>query len=149
MDSLPQIDKQKVNTELTPWERVQICRHPSRPHSVDFIKNICENFMELAGDRLFGDDHAILGGLATIGGMKCVLMGQEKGHDTESRVYRNFGLLNPEGYRKALRLMQLAEKFHLPIISLLDTQGAAPVLEAEKRGQGWAIAKNLFEMFSY
>lgn len=138
--------KEKVYSELTPWERVQICRHPQRPHTVDYVKNMCESFHELFGDRTFGDDHAIVGGLATIGGVKCVLIGQEKGNDTESRVYRNFGMLNPEGFRKALRLMRLAEKFHLPVISLLDTPGAYPLLEAEERGQGWAIAENLREM---
>lgn len=139
--------KQKVYSELTPWQRIQICRHPSRPHAVDFFKSMCEKFVELAGDRLFREDHSMVGGLAIIGGIKCVVIGQEKGHDTESRVYRNFGMLNPEGFRKALRLMRLAEKFHLPVVSLLDTPGAYPGLEAEERGQGWAIAHNLREMF--
>lgn len=138
--------KRKVYSELTPWERVLICRHPSRPHTVDYVKNICENFVELFGDRTYGDDHAIIGGLAKIGGVKCVVIGQEKGNDTESRVHRNFGMLNPEGFRKALRLMKLAEKFHLPIISFLDTPGAYPGLTAEERGQGWVIANNLKEM---
>lgn len=138
--------KQKVYSELTPWERILICRHPARPHTVDFIASMCEKFVELCGDRTFKDDHSIIGGLATIGGIKCVIIGQEKGHDTESRIYHNFGMLNPEGFRKALRLMRLAEKFHLPIISLLDTSGANPCLEAEERGQGWAIAHNLREM---
>lgn len=138
--------KQKVYSELTPWQRIMISRHPSRPHTLDFIRNMCENFMELSGDRLYGDDRAIVGGLASINGMKCVIIGQEKGHDTESRVQHNFGMLNPEGFRKALRLMRLAEKFNLPIISLLDTPGANPILEAEERGQGWAIAHNLREM---
>lgn len=138
--------KEKVYAELTPWQRVQICRHPQRPHTIDYVKNMCESFQELSGDRNFGDDHAVIGGLAKIGGMKCVLIGQEKGYDTESRVYRNFGMLNPEGFRKALRLMRLAEKFHLPVVTLLDTPGAYPLLEAEERGQGWAIAENLREM---
>jgi len=138
--------KQQVYAELTPWQRILICRHPARPHALSFFKNMCENFTELAGDRYFSDDHAIVGGLAKIGGIKCVVIGQEKGHDTESRVYHNFGMLNPEGFRKALRLMRLAEKFHLPILSLLDTPGAYPGLEAEERGQGWAIAHNLREM---
>lgn len=138
--------KQKVYSELTPWERVLICRHPSRPHAGDYIGSIFEKFIELAGDRCYRDDHSMIGGLATIGGIKCVVIGQEKGHDTESRVFRNFGMLSPEGFRKALRLMRLAEKFHLPIISLLDTPGAYPGLEAEERGQGWAIAQNLREM---
>lgn len=138
--------KQSVYAQLTPWQRILICRHPDRPHALDFIKAMSEKFVELAGDRCFGDDHSIVGGLATIGGINCVVIGQEKGHDTESRVYHNFGMLNPEGFRKALRLMRLAEKFHLPIISLLDTPGACPILEAEERGQGWAIAYNLREM---
>lgn len=138
--------KEKVYSGLTPWQRVLISRHPSRPHSVDYFQAIFEKFMELSGDRNFGDDHSIVGGLAVIGGIKCVVIGQEKGNDTDSRVYRNFGMLNPEGFRKALRLMRLAEKFHLPIISLLDTPGANPILEAEERGQGWAIAQNLRDM---
>lgn len=138
--------KQKVYKELTPWQRIQICRHPSRPHSVDYIKNICQNFHELCGDRSYSDDHAIIGGFAKIGSMRCMVIGQEKGHDTESRVYRNFGMLHPEGFRKALRLMQLAEKFNLPVISFLDTPGAYAGLEAEERGQGWAIAQNLRAM---
>lgn len=138
--------KQKVYAELTPWQRVLICRHPARPHAVDFIGSMFEKFVELAGDRCYRDDPSMVGGLATIGGIKCVVIGQEKGHDTESRVFRNFGMLSPEGFRKALRLMRLAEKFHLPIISLLDTPGAYPGLEAEERGQGWAIAQNLRDM---
>ncbi len=138
--------KQKVYSELTPWQRILICRHPSRPHSMDYVRNICENFVELCGDRLFGDDHAVIGGLATINGMKCIFIGQEKGKDTESRVYHNFGYPNPEGYRKAQRLMRLAEKFNLPIVTMLDTPGAYPGLGAEERGQGWAIAHNLREM---
>lgn len=138
--------KEKVYSELTPWQRVMICRHPSRPHTIHYIKGLCESFTELFGDRTYGDDHSIVGGLAKIGGMKCVIIGQEKGHDTESRMHRNFGMLNPEGYRKALRLMKLAEKFQLPVISLIDTPGAYPGLEAEERGQGWAIAHNLREM---
>jgi len=138
--------KQKVYSELTPWQRILICRHPARPHAVNFFTSMFQNFVELAGDRNFRDDHSMVGGFATIEGVKCVVIGQEKGHDTESRVYRNFGMLNPEGFRKALRLMKLAEKFHLPIISLLDTPGAYPGLEAEERGQGWAIAQNLREM---
>lgn len=138
--------KEKVYSDLTPWQRIMICRHPSRPHSSDFIKLMCDSFAELAGDRSFGDDPSVIGGLACIGDLKCVLIGQEKGCDTESRVYRNFGMMNPEGYRKALRLMKLAEKFQLPIVTLIDTPGAYPGLGAEERGQGWAIAKNLMEM---
>lgn len=138
--------KEKVYSELTPWERVQISRHPSRPHSLDYFRGAFEKFLELSGDRAYRDDHSIVGGLAVIDGIKCVVIGQEKGFDTESRVYRNFGMLNPEGFRKALRLMKMAEKFHLPLISLLDTPGANPILEAEERGQGWAIAQNLRDM---
>ncbi len=138
--------KKKVYAELTPWQRVMICRHSSRPHTVDYIKNLCSSFHELNGDRKFGNDQAIIGGLAQIGEMKCVLIGQEKGNDTESRIHHNFGMLNPEGFRKAMRLMKLAEKFKLPVVSLLDTPGANPRLEAEERGQGWAIAENLRDM---
>lgn len=138
--------KEDVYSDLTPPQRVQISRHSSRPHTIDYVKNICTSFHELCGDRNFADDHAIIGGLAVIGDMKCVLIGQEKGNDTESRIYRNFGMMNPEGFRKALRLMKLAEKFQLPVVSLLDTPGANPRLEAEERGQGWAIALNLREM---
>ena len=139
--------KEKVYGELTPWQRVLICRHPLRPHTSDYIREMCDSFTELCGDREFSDDHSVMGGLAEIEGIKCLIIGQEKGNDTESRVYRNFGMLNPEGFRKALRLMRLAEKFSLPVISLLDTPGADPRLEAEERGQGWAIAYNLREMF--
>jgi acetyl-CoA carboxylase carboxyl transferase subunit alpha len=138
--------KEKVYGELTPWQRVLICRHSARPHAVDYITNICDTFHELHGDRYFGDDHAVVGGLARIGSLKCVIIGQEKGHDTNSRVKRNFGMLSPEGFRKALRLMRMAEKFQLPVISFLDTPGAYPGLEAEERGQGRAIAENLLEM---
>lgn len=139
--------KQETYSGLNAWQRIMICRHLSRPHTVDFIKNISDDsFIELAGDRCFREDRSIVGGLAKIGGVKCMVIGQEKGYDTESRVYRNFGMLNPEGFRKALRLMRLAEKFRLPIISFLDSPGAYPGLEAEERGQGWAIAYNLREM---
>ncbi len=138
--------KQKVYSELTPWERVLISRHPERPHTVDYLKNITERFVELAGDRTYGDDRSIIGGFATIGGIKCMVIGQEKGRDTESRVAHNFGMLNPEGFRKAMRLIKLAEKFSLPVVSFLDTPGAHPGLEAEERGQGWAIAENLRDM---
>lgn len=138
--------KKKVYSELTPWERVLISRHPQRPQTVDYIEHICEDFIELSGDRCFGDDHAIIGGLATIGGEKVVLIGHEKGKDTESRLHRNFGMAHPEGFRKALRLMKLAERFKLPVVSLIDTYGAYPGLAAEERGQGLVIAQNLFEM---
>lgn len=138
--------KKSVYSQLKPWERVAICRHPQRPHSSDYIEHICDEFVELFGDRLFQDDHAIIGGLAKINGQKFVLIGQERGKDTESRIYRNFGMPHPEGYRKAARLMKLAAKFQLPVITLLDTPGAYPGLSAEERGQGWAIAHNLWEM---
>lgn len=138
--------KKGVYSKLTPWQRVTISRHPARPHTIDYIKNICQNFHELAGDRTYADDKSIVGGLAKIGDMECVVIGQEKGHDTESRVLRNFGMVSPEGFRKALRLMRLAEKFKLPVVSFLDTMGAYPGLGAEERGQGWIIANNLREM---
>ncbi len=138
--------KEKVYASLSPWERVQICRHPNRPRSSDYIQNICEEFVELFGDRAFSDDNAVIGGLGKIDGRKFMIIGQEKGNDTESRLHRNFGMLHPEGFRKALRLAQLAEKFNLPVIFLLDTPGAYPGLTAEERGQGWAIAYNLREL---
>lgn len=138
--------KEKIYTELTPWERVLIARHPQRPHTIDYIENITETFHELHGDRLYRDDQSVVGGIAKIGDKTVMIIGQEKGHDTESRVKRNFGMLSPEGFRKALRLMKLAEKFDLPIVSLIDTPGAYPGLEAEERGQGSAIAFNLREM---
>lgn len=138
--------KRTVYSNLKPWDRVLICRHPGRPHTVDYIRMICDEFVELFGDRTFQDDPAIIGGFARIGGQKFVLIGQEKGKDTEDRVKRNFGMPHPEGYRKAMRLMRLAAKFELPVITLLDTPGAYPGLTAEERGQGWAIAQNLWEM---
>ena len=138
--------KEKVYSSLTAWERVQICRHPNRPRSKDYIENCFEEFVELCGDRAFSDDHAVIGGLAKVDGVKFMVIGQEKGCDTESRLYHNFGMLHPEGFRKALRLAQLAEKFHLPVLFLLDTPGAYPGLTAEERGQGWAIALNLREL---
>ncbi len=138
--------KEQVYSQLSPWERVTICRHPERPRSIDYIKNLCEDFTEIFGDRLFQDDRSIVAGLGVIGGEKFVIIGQEKGCDTESRLYRNFGMPHPEGYRKALRVMKLAAKFNLPVLSLLDTPGAYPGLTAEERGQGSAIATNLLEM---
>lgn len=138
--------KEVVYKSLTPWDRVQICRNPKRPHTLDYIQNICDNFQELCGDRTFSDDRSIIGGFATIGNMRCVIIGQEKGHDTASRVAHNFGMPQPEGYRKALRLMEMAAKFHLPVVTLIDTPGASPCLEAEERGQGRAIAYNLLQM---
>jgi acetyl-CoA carboxylase carboxyl transferase subunit alpha len=138
--------KKKVYSNLTAWERVAICRHPQRPKAVDYIKHLCEDFVEIAGDRLYRDDNAIIAGFAKIGGVKFMVIAQEKGCDTESRLKRNFGMPHPEGYRKAMRCMRLAAKFKLPVLSLIDTPGAYPGLAAEERGQGWAIANNLFEM---
>lgn len=138
--------KDKVYSELTPWQRVLICRHPDRPRSVDYIQALCDDFTELHGDRLFRDDCSIITGLCKIQNVKFMLIAQEKGCDTESRLERNFGMPHPEGYRKALRCMRLAAKFKLPILCLVDTPGAFAGLAAEERGQGWAIANNLMEM---
>ena len=140
--------KKKVYSSLTPWDRVLICRHPKRPHSVDYIKGITTEFFELHGDRTFGDDRAVIGGLARIDGHPFVIIGQEKGANTDERVERNFGMLSPEGFRKALRLMRLAEQLRIPVLSFLDTPGAYPGLEAEQRGQGWVIAESIQKMFS-
>lgn len=138
--------KERVYSKLSPWERVAISRHPERPRSVDYISAIFDDFVELHGDRTFADDAAIIAGFATIGGQKVAIVAQEKGNDTASRMERNFGMPHPEGYRKALRVMKLAEKFGLPIVSLLDTPGAYAGLSAEERGQGAVIAQNLYEM---
>jgi acetyl-CoA carboxylase carboxyl transferase subunit alpha len=138
--------KEDICSQLTPWERVAISRHPKRPKANDYICNLTENFIELHGDRLFGDDPAVICGFAKIDGIRFMVIAQEKGHDTESRLHRNFGMPHPEGYRKALRYMRLAAKFQLPILCFIDTPGAYPGIAAEERGQGWAIAQNLFEM---
>lgn len=138
--------KEELYRDLSRWQRVQLARHPERPYTLDYIYAMTENFVELHGDRSFKDDKAIVGGLAQIGQHKVVILGQQKGRDTKSNVYRNFGMMNPEGYRKALRLFKLAEKFNRPVITLIDTPGAFPGLEAEERGQAEAIARNLFEM---
>lgn len=138
--------KEELYKGLTRWQRVQLARHPDRPFTLDYINLMTENFIELHGDRHFADDKAIVGGFAKLGDYKVMLIGHQKGRDTKSNVYRNFGMANPEGYRKALRLMKLAEKFNKPVITMLDTPGAYPGLEAEERGQAEAIAKNLFEM---
>lgn len=138
--------KEELYKDLSRWQRVQLARHPDRPYTLDYILAMSDSFVELHGDRLFKDDKALVGGLASIGHHKVVILGQQKGRDTKSNVYRNFGMMNPEGYRKALRLMKLAEKFNLPVVTMLDTPGAYPGLEAEQRGQAEAIAKNLFEM---
>ncbi len=133
---------------MTPWERVVICRHPSRPRASHFIQHLCEPFFELFGDRLYRNDPAVITGMGKIDGVKFMIIAQEKGNDTESRLKHNFGMPHPEGYRKALRCMKLAAKFHLPVLALIDTPGADPCLASEERGQGWAIAHNLMEMSS-
>jgi acetyl-CoA carboxylase carboxyl transferase subunit alpha len=138
--------KKGVYSKLNGWQRVQISRHADRPYTLDYIENCFENFIELHGDRNVKDDKAIVGGFATINGQAVMVIGHQKGRNTKQRQFRNFGMPNPEGYRKALRLMKLAEKFNKPIITLIDTPGASPGLEAEERGQGEAIAKNLMEM---
>lgn len=132
---------------LTRWQRVQLSRHPDRPYTLDYIRAMCQPFIELCGDRQFGDDKAIVGGFGEIDGRRFMLIGQQKGRNTKERQFRNFGMPNPEGYRKALRLMKMAEKFGIPVVTLIDTPGAFPGLEAEERGQGEAIARNLREMF--
>lgn len=136
----------KIFTNLTRWQRVQLARHPERPYTLDYIDLMCGDFIELHGDRYYADDKALVGGLATIDGKTVMIMGHQKGRDTKTRQYRNFGMANPEGYRKALRLMKLAEKYGIPVVTLLDTPGAFPGLEAEERGQAEAIARNLMEM---
>jgi acetyl-CoA carboxylase carboxyl transferase subunit alpha len=128
------------------WERVQLARHPKRPHTLDYIQRIFTEFREIHGDRAFGDDPAIVGGMALFDGKPLVVIGQQKGRDTKQKLHRNFGMPKPEGYRKALRLMRLADKFHRPIITFLDTPGAYPGIDAEERGQAEAIAVNLREM---
>jgi acetyl-CoA carboxylase carboxyl transferase subunit alpha len=135
--------RKSIFTNLTRWQRVQLARHPDRPYTLDYIYKITENFIEIHGDRYHSDDKAIVGGFATIDGQSIVIMGHQKGRDTKNRKYRNFGMANPEGYRKAYRLMKLGEKFNIPVVTLLDTPGAYPGLEAEERGQAEAIAKNL------
>lgn len=135
--------RESIFSNLTRWQRVQLARHPDRPYTLDYIDLITEEFIELHGDRYFADDKAMVGGLAKIAGHNVMIIGQQKGRDTKMRQYRNFGMANPEGYRKAFRLMKLAEKFGIPVITLLDTPGAFPGLEAEQRGQAEAIAKNL------
>ncbi len=140
--------KRNLTEQLTPWQRVQISRHPDRPYTLKYIEKMCSNFVELHGDRNVKDDKAMVGGFAQLGEDTVMIIGQQKGNNTKTRQLRNFGMANPEGYRKALRLMKLAEKFNKPIITLIDTPGAYPGLEAEERGQGEAIARNIFEMVS-
>jgi acetyl-CoA carboxylase carboxyl transferase subunit alpha len=138
--------RKEIYSNLSGWQKVQLSRHPERPYSLHYINVICKKFIELHGDRYFGDDKAIVGGIGKINGISAVIIGHQKGVNTKMRQYRNFGMANPEGYRKALRLMKLAEKFNYPVICLIDTPGAFPGLEAEERGQAEAIARNLFEM---
>ncbi|WP_345117047.1 acetyl-CoA carboxylase carboxyltransferase subunit alpha [Hymenobacter algoricola] len=139
--------KKETYANLTRWQRVQLSRHPERPYTLDYIEGMTDKFIELHGDRTVGDDKAMVGGFADLDGRSVMFIGQQKGRNTKQRQFRNFGMPNPEGYRKALRLMKLAEKFGKPIVTLIDTPGAFPGLEAEERGQGEAIARNLKEMF--
>ncbi len=138
--------RKEIYNNLTGWQKVQLSRHPERPYTLYYINQMCRKFVELHGDRYFGDDKAIVGGLGSLDGQTVVILGQQKGINTKMRQYRNFGMPNPEGYRKALRLMKLAERFNFPVVTLIDTPGAYPGLEAEERGQAEAIARNLFEM---
>lgn len=138
--------KKELYQNLNGWQKVQISRHPERPYTLQYLELMCDDFIELHGDRNFGDDKAIIGGFGSIGGQTAMFIGHQKGRNTKERQYRNFGMANPEGYRKALRLMKLAEKFNKPVVTLIDTPGAFPGLEAEERGQGEAIARNLMEM---
>src|SRR5499425_3799611 len=138
--------RQRTYAGLTPWQRTQLARHPKRPHTRDWCKLLLEDFTELHGDRLFRDDPAIVGGLARFEGQSIVVIGHQKGRDTREKIARNFGMPHPEGYRKALRLMQLAEKFRKPVLTLIDTPGAYPGIGAEERGQAEAIARNLLIM---
>jgi acetyl-CoA carboxylase carboxyl transferase subunit alpha len=138
--------RKEITLHLTPWQRVQLSRHPDRPYTLKYIQNMCTNFLELHGDRNVKDDKAMVGGFADLDGETVMIIGQQKGVNTKTRQLRNFGMANPEGYRKALRLMRLAEKFNKPVICLIDTPGAFPGLEAEERGQGEAIARNIYEM---
>lgn len=138
--------QKNIFENLTRWQRVQLARHPERPYTLDYIERICDRFIELHGDRFHADDKAIVGGLGEVDGQTVCIIGHQKGRDTASRTYRNFGMANPEGYRKAYRLMEMAEKFGIPVVTLVDTPGAFPGLEAEERGQAEAIARNLKRM---
>ena len=141
--------KKKIYLNISPWQRVQLSRHPSRPYTLDYINALTNNsFIELHGDRNIGDDKAMIGGLGKIYDQTFMFIGQQKGYNIKTRQYRNFGMANPEGYRKALRLMKLAEKFNIPIVTMVDTPGAYPGIEAEEKGQAEAIARNLYEMFN-
>ncbi|WP_300330582.1 acetyl-CoA carboxylase carboxyltransferase subunit alpha [Fusobacterium sp.] len=155
VDLSEEIEKQKelynekikeIYSKLTDWDKVSIARHPNRPTTLDYIRGITEDFVELHGDRLYGDDPAIVGGICKIEGQKFVIIGHQKGKDINEKIRRNFGMANPEGYRKALRLMRIGQRFNIPILTLVDTAGAFPGIEAEERGQGEAIARNLMKM---
>lgn len=151
-DTIEQLEKKIETTRkaiyknLTGWQKVQLSRHPDRPYTLDYINGMCSDFIELHGDRTVKDDKAMIGGFARLDNIPVMIIGQQKGRNTKQRQYRNFGMANPEGYRKALRLMKLAEKFNRPVVTFIDTPGASPGLEAEERGQGEAIARNLLEM---
>ena len=143
-----QLKKKEIYSSINAWQRVQLSRHPSRPYTLDYLNNMTDGrFLELHGDRNISDDKAMIGGLGKLDNQTFMFVGQQKGNNIKSRQYRNFGMANPEGYRKALRLMKLAEKFSLPIVALIDTPGAYPGIEAEEKGQAEAIARNLYEMF--
>jgi len=144
-----QEERDQLYSNLTPWQRVQIVRHPARPYTLDYLKLLADDYMEMSGDRCFGDDHALIGGLAKIGDERVMIIGHQKGHDTKENIKHNFGLAHPEGYRKALRLMRVADKFGLPIVSLIDTPGAYPGIASEERHIAEAIAVNLREMFTF
>ena len=140
------LKRREITELLTPWQKVQLSRHPDRPYTMEYIDKMCTNFVELHGDRNVRDDKAMIGGLAQVDGETIMIVGQQKGINTKMRQLRNFGMANPEGYRKALRLMKLAEKFNIPVLTMIDTPGAYAGLEAEERGQGEAIARNIYEM---
>jgi acetyl-CoA carboxylase carboxyl transferase subunit alpha len=157
-DAMPELEalerrlgeaRQRIYSSLSPWQRVQIVRHPARPYTLDYVKLIATDFMEMSGDRCFGNDRALVGGLASIGGERVMIIGHQKGHDTKQNIRHNFGLAHPEGYRKALRLMRVADKFGLPIVSFIDTPGAYPGIASEERHIAEAIAVNLREMFTF
>jgi acetyl-CoA carboxylase carboxyl transferase subunit alpha len=142
-------ERDQLYSNLTPWQRVQIVRHPARPYTLDYLKLLADDFMEMSGDRCFGNDRALIGGLASIGDERVMIIGHQKGHDTKQNIRHNFGLAHPEGYRKALRLMRIADKFGLPIVSFIDTPGAYPGIASEERHIAEAIAVNLREMFTF
>lgn len=142
------LKRKEIYDNLTGWQKVQLSRHPGRPYTLFYIEHMCKKFVEMHGDRAFADDKAIVGGIGSLDGQSVMIIGHQKGVSTKMRQYRNFGMANPEGYRKALRLMKMAEKFNIPIITMIDTPGAFPGLEAEERGQAEAIARNIRDMFS-